>query len=79
MTTLMWEARAAEGRLDELVAYVVAHADPVAHLYRAHGADARVVVIDPTGRGIPDVPADLVARPPHAWAFEKIRRGTPEL
>jgi hypothetical protein len=79
----MWEVRAAEGRLDELVAYVAANADPAAQVYRAGGAagaagpggsDARVVVIDPTGTGLADVPAELVARPPHAWAFEEVPR-----
>jgi hypothetical protein len=71
---LMWEVRAAPGRLDELVAYVDAHADPSAQLYRADGPDPRVVLIDPAGRGVPDVPAELVARPPHAWSFEPVSR-----
>jgi hypothetical protein len=73
--TLMWEVRAADGRLAELVAYVSAHADPAAQLFRSDGTDPRVVVIDPTGRGLPDVPADLIARPPHEWHFEPVTRG----
>jgi hypothetical protein len=73
--TLMWEVRAAEGRLDELVAYVDAHADPSAEVYQAQGADSRLVVIDPTGRGVPGVPADLLARPPHEWTFAAVPRG----
>ena len=73
--TLMWEVRAADGRLAELVAYVSAHADPAAQVFRSDGTDPRVVVIDPTGRGLPDVPADLIARPPHEWHFEPVTRG----
>jgi hypothetical protein len=72
--TLMWEVRAAPGRLEELVAFVDAHADPSAQVFRAGGPDPRVVVIDPTGRGVADVPAELVARAPHAWPFEAVRR-----
>lgn len=72
--TLMWEVRAADGRLDDLVAYVDAHADPAAQLLRSGGAEPRVVLIDPTGRGVPDVPSELVARPPHEWAFEPVTR-----
>lgn len=72
MTTLMWEVRAADGRLDELVEFVRAQADPAAQIYRS--ADARVVVIDPTGRGVPGVPAHLLARPPHVWHFEPVDR-----
>lgn len=72
----MWEARAATGRLDELVAYVLSHADPAAQVYRSSGAEPRVVVIDPTGRGLADVPADLLARPAHSWKFEPLPRDT---
>jgi hypothetical protein len=72
--TLMWEVRAAAGRLDELVAFIAEHADPTAQIYRADDADPRVVVIDPTGRGVPDAPADLMARAPHAWHFEQVPR-----
>jgi hypothetical protein len=71
---LMWEVRAAPGRLDELVRYIDAHADPTAQLYRADGPDPRVVLIDPAGRGVADVPAQLVARPPHAWQFQPVAR-----
>lgn len=72
MTTLMWEAKAAPGRRDELIAHVLEHADPQATVYRS--ADDRVVVIDPTGRGMSDVPGALVARPPHVWPFERVPR-----
>jgi hypothetical protein len=70
----MWEVRAAAGRLDELVAFVDAHADASAQVYRADGADPRVVVIDPTEQGVPDVPAGLTARPPHQWRFTAVAR-----
>lgn len=72
--TLMWEVRAAPGRLAELVAYVDAHADPSAALYVADDTDPRVVLIDPSERGIADVPAELVARPAHTWVFEPVTR-----
>ncbi|MGI8761606.1 MAG: hypothetical protein ACR2LF_10020 [Jatrophihabitantaceae bacterium] len=70
----MWEARAAEGRLDELIGYVRAAADPAAQIFRGTGAEPRVVVIDPTGRGVADVPAELVARAPHSWPFDEVPR-----
>ncbi len=72
MTVLMWEVRAATGQADALVAHVCAHADAAAEVYRS--ADGRVVVIDPSGRGVPDVPAELVARPPHVWSFQRVDR-----
>jgi hypothetical protein len=73
---LMWEVRAAPGRIDDLVAFLDAAADPAAQLYRAGDPDPRVVLIDPTGRGIADVPADLIARPAHSWTFEPVTRGS---
>jgi hypothetical protein len=70
----MWEVVAAEGRVDELVACVLAAADPSAQVYRSAGPEPRVVVIDPSGTGIADVPAELIARPPHSWPFEAVVR-----
>jgi hypothetical protein len=70
--TLMWEAKAAPGRGAELLAWAVEHADPAAEVYR--GGDDRVVVIDGTGRGMPEAPAELLARSPHVWPFERISR-----
>jgi hypothetical protein len=72
--TLMWEVRVADGRVDDLIAYVSAHADPSAQIFRSRGADPRVVVIDPTDRGLPDVPSDLLARAPHEWRFDEVLR-----
>jgi hypothetical protein len=77
VAVLMWEVRAAEGRVGELLAHVLAHADPSAQVYRSHGGEARVVVIDPTGHGVGDLPAALVARPPHSWTFDAVARDTP--
>jgi hypothetical protein len=77
MTVLMWEVRAAAGRLDELLQYVLGHADPAAEVYRSSAGEPRVVVIDPTGRGIPDLPDGLAARAPHSWDFERVPRATP--
>lgn len=70
--TAMWEAKAIPGRDDELLAHVLAHAAPSAEVYRS--ADGRVVVIDPTGAGVPDTPEELTARPPHVWRFERVQR-----
>ena len=70
--TVMLEMRAAHGRLDELIAFVRAHANGEAQLYRSADGPARVVVIDPSGHGIPYVPPELLARPPHQWTFEPI-------
>jgi hypothetical protein len=70
--TVMLEMRAAQGRLDDLIAFVRAHANPHAQLYRGADGPPRVVVIDPSGHGIPDVPPELVTRPPHRWTFEPI-------
>jgi hypothetical protein len=72
-TVVMWEVRAADGRRDDLVEYVLANADPAAAVYRSAEGEPRVVVIDPTGRGVPAVPEELVVRPPHAWSFEQVR------
>ncbi len=74
MSVIMWEVRTVAERVDELVAWVVATADPAAQVYRSHGLEPRVVVIDPTGRGLPEVPAELLARAPHSWPFEAVPR-----
>jgi hypothetical protein len=68
----MWEVRAAAGRVDDLLAWVLAHAAPGAAVYRS--PDARVVVVDESGTGLPDVPAELVDRPPHTWQFTPVLR-----
>lgn len=70
--TLMWEAKATPGRADELLAWTIEHAPPAAQIYRS--PDDRVVVIDPTDSELPDPPADLLARPAHAWRFTPVPR-----
>lgn len=70
--TLMWEVRAAEGRIDELVEHVRAAADPAAQVYRSADGEPRVVVIDPTGRGVGEVPDELIARPAYEWHFHPV-------
>jgi hypothetical protein len=68
----MWEAVAADGQLEALLAWVRAHAAPGAQIYAS--ADARVVVIDPGAVGLPEVPEHLAARPPHCWPFDSVPR-----
>jgi hypothetical protein len=76
MPTTMWEARAADGQLEELLAWVLWRVDATAQVYRGAASEPRVVVIDPTGqaeRRLGRVPAHLVARPPHSWNFDNAR------
>jgi hypothetical protein len=68
----MWEVRAAPGELEALVAWVLDNAPASSSIYRS--ADQRVVVIDATGASMPEPPTDLVARPPHSWDFDEVRR-----
>jgi hypothetical protein len=78
MATTMWEVRAADGQLDELIAWVTWRVDDDAQVYRSADDEPRLVVIDPTGQvaeQLTNVPAHLVARPPHSWDFEPVRNG----
>ena len=45
-----------------------------AQLFATEQGESRVVAIDPTGAGLPDVPGELVARAPHSWQFEPVAR-----
>lgn len=72
MKTLMWEAKAAPDQGAELLAWALVHAPAGADVYR--GGDGRVVVIDPTGAGLPAPPPALLARPVHVWPFERVAR-----
>jgi hypothetical protein len=79
----MWEVRGYRERLPELVGWVCDTALPaVEHDPRYAGSEVfsatdRVVVIS-RWRGepppLPDPPAELVARPPHAWDFTPVDR-----
>jgi hypothetical protein len=77
MSVLMWEVRAAADSLDELLEYVLRHADPAAQVYLSRAGEPRLVVIDPTEKGIPDLPDGLAAREPHVWPFERVPREAP--
>jgi hypothetical protein len=70
--SVMWEAKAADDRADELLAWVLEHAAPDARVYRS--ADGRVVVIDDGPAALPEVPLGLLARPAHAWHFTPVPR-----
>ncbi|CAL9504948.1 hypothetical protein SUDANB171_03502 [Streptomyces sp. enrichment culture] len=77
-TTLMWEARAAEGRGAELLAWVRQQAlDPAPARRETFTAAAdRVLVItwwERTGPAeLPDPPAGLLHRPVHRWRFQQV-------
>ncbi|MFG2354599.1 hypothetical protein [Streptomyces sp. NPDC048521] len=81
---LMWEARAAEGRGEELLAWVRGQRlgrDPVRReTFRA--PQDRVLVItwweapyDASLPELPDPPGDVVTRPVHRWRFESVADG----
>ena len=84
ITAAMWEAKANPGSGDALVDWVRKTAlptlDDAPGLQRVEifrNAENRVVVISMwTGEpsGLPDPPPELVARPPHIWDFEQVRR-----
>jgi hypothetical protein len=72
--TLMWEVRAAPGRLPDLLRWVGEHALPDLDADVYTSSDDRLVLIV---RGLPKIPAppdDLVARSPHAWPFKRVSR-----
>ncbi|MFB9659292.1 hypothetical protein ACFQS3_14465 [Glycomyces mayteni] len=83
MDTLMWEAKAAEGRGAALLRWVLdegvrAIADPAVRTEVFVSGD-RVVVIavaDEPPRRLPDPPEELIARPPHAWPFTRVNTAT---
>lgn len=80
--TLMWEAKAPEGRGAELLDWVLETALPAvratAGLERAEvftAGDDRVVLIAVGGelpRRLPEPPEHLSARAPHAWPFQRV-------
>ncbi|MEU6858716.1 hypothetical protein AB0B28_07575 [Glycomyces sp. NPDC046736] len=78
MDTLMWEAKAADGRGAELLRWVldegVRGLDPTLRTEVFIAGD-RVVVItvgDRPPRHLLDPPGELVDRPPHAWPFTRV-------
>lgn len=83
MDTLMWEARAAEGRGIELLRWALdegvrAVAGPDIRTEVFVSGDRVVIIAVGPGpqRRLPDPPEELVARPPHAWPFTRVNIGT---
>ena len=71
MTWVMWEARAADGQLEALLAWAEGHASAGAQIYRSE--DRVGVIEEETGSDLPEPPDALLARPPFAWPFERVR------
>ncbi|RPE41434.1 hypothetical protein EDD90_4520 [Streptomyces sp. Ag109_O5-1] len=79
---LMWEARATEGRGEELLAWARRQALTVEPVRREtfRAPQDRVLVItwweasydDPDIPELPAPPGDLVTRPVHRWRFESV-------
>ncbi|MFD0558557.1 hypothetical protein FB566_4505 [Stackebrandtia endophytica] len=81
MITRMWEVRAEPTRFDALLDWVRDDALPTvsgpslvsSQVYRSE--DHRIVVIttfDGAVVDLPEPPAGLAARPPHAWTFTRV-------
>jgi hypothetical protein len=85
--TLMWEVRAAPGRLSELLVWVRDRAVPTVLGQEGclsvdvfDASDERVVIIARFVRrtaGVPDPPAELLRREPHAWPFRHLSTHRP--
>lgn len=78
MTVTMWEVRAADGQLEQLLAWLLPRLGGSAQVYRSAGGEPRVVVLDPTGEvtdRLAGVPPSLIARPAHAWQFDEVGNG----
>src|ERR1700709_259661 len=74
-TWVMWEARAADGRTDELLAWVLQQTSEPGQVY---ASEDRVVAIYPanlseTSAARAGPPSELLARPAYQWEFERIR------
>lgn len=84
MIVRMWEARAATGKLADLVTWVCDTALPRLEQEPMHmssevfsSADSRVVVISRwrnTPQALPAPPVYLIARDPHSWDFTPVLR-----
>jgi hypothetical protein len=66
----MWEAKAAPGQTDALLEWLLARSPEGAQVYRSSD---RVVLIAEAPASLDEPPAALVARPPHSWAFDRLR------
>jgi hypothetical protein len=77
-TVSMWEVRAADNTLDDLLTWVLERVPDSARVYKSGLAEPRVVVIDPTRTArteLAEPPEHLVTRSPHCWDFEEVRNG----
>jgi hypothetical protein len=80
----MWEARGEPARFADLISWVCDTAVPRIEVEPLHissevfsSTDHRVVVVSKWRSApvtLPDPPADLVARKPHAWDFTQVDR-----
>jgi hypothetical protein len=73
-SVVMWEAKAAPGRFDALLAWTLDAVRTEAAQVYANRDDCRVVVIATSALTLPEPPGDLVARPPHSWPFDVVER-----
>jgi hypothetical protein len=72
----MWEAKAAEGRADDLLAWVLAQAPSGAQVYRSTDRVvliAETAITETTQTWLPEPPDSLLARPAYGWEFERVR------
>jgi len=79
MDTLMWEAKAAEGRGAELLRWVldegvhaVAHPEVRTEVFVSGDRVVVIAVGEGAARRLPDPPEALIDRPPHAWPFTRV-------
>lgn len=80
----MWEAKARPGFEEDLLEWV--RTEGVADLgesvrtevFTAPGRVVAIVVGQAVPRALPEPPAGLVARPPHAWPFTRVMSGARE-
>ncbi len=66
----MWEAKAAAGRTDALLQWLLDQAPVGAQVYRSSD---RVVLIAEAPAALDEPPPDLVDRSPHSWEFDRLR------
>jgi hypothetical protein len=76
---VMWEARAAEGRKAELLAWVLQQTGvQPGEPGQVYASEDRVVAIYPANSGatfaaLTEPPTELLARPAYQWEFERVR------
>jgi hypothetical protein len=70
MSWVMWEAKAAPGKTDALVEWLLERAPEQGHVYRS---EDRVVLITEAPLQLDGAPAELIDRPSQAWEFERLR------